>query len=115
MATAVGPPLYASVNRGSQELGLVASHLVVRSREAGVEPDPERVRRVAVQILTGAPIDPLSEPRHGQLGSRWLKRAARAAMPLTGNVRTRDPRGLATIAAAVPTSSLATITYTPPR
>ena len=111
VATAVGPPLYQSVNRGAQELGLVASPLVVRARRAGIEPDPERVRRVAVQILTGDPVDPTSEPRHGQLGARWLKRAARAAMPLTGDVRTRDPRGLAPIAAGVPTSSLATITY----
>jgi hypothetical protein len=112
VATAVGPPLYSSVNRGAQELGLVASNLVLRSREAGVDPDPERVRRVAVQILTGAPIDPATEPRHGQLGSRWLKRAARAAMPLTGAVRTRDPRGLATLTVGVPTSSLAVITTT---
>jgi hypothetical protein len=112
VATAVGPPLYASISRGSQELAMVASHLVVRARDGGIEPDPERVRRVAVQILSGAPVDPTSEPRHGQLGARWLKRAARAAMPLTGDVRTRDPRGLATIAAGVPTSSLTTIDTT---
>jgi hypothetical protein len=115
LAAAVGPPLYASVGRGAQELGLVASNLILRARQAGVEPDAERVRRVAVQILTGVPVDPVSEPRHGQLGSRWLKRAARAAMPMTGQVRTRDPRGLATITSTVPTSSLAVINSTPPR
>jgi hypothetical protein len=32
---------------------------------------------------------------------RWLRRAARAALPFTAGVATADPEGLATAAAAV--------------
>jgi hypothetical protein len=98
---AVVPALVASVARGSQELGMVASHLVQRARAQGVEPDLERVRRAAVQIVSHQPVDPEVEPSHGALAVRWLRRAARAALPFTAGVATADPEGLATAAAAV--------------
>ena len=41
LATAV-PAQVASVSRGADELRLMASHLVLRARAKGIEPDPER-------------------------------------------------------------------------
>jgi hypothetical protein len=106
MLIAAIPALYASVTHGAGELRLVASHLALRARAAGIEPDVERVRRVAVQVLRGDPIDPEQEPRHGPLAVRWLRRAAWAALPFTSGVSTRDPDGVAAAAASVPPSLL---------
>jgi hypothetical protein len=106
LATAV-PALVASVARGADELGLVASHLVLRARAKGVEPDPERVRRVAVQIASRRAVDPEQEPRHGPLVVSWLRRAFRAALPFTAGVATSDPEGLAAAAADVDPTRLA--------
>jgi hypothetical protein len=100
VATAV-PALVASVTRGSHELGMIAAHLAQRARAEGVEPDLDRVRRVAVQIMSRRPVDPEAEPSHGALAVGWLRRAARAALPFTSGVVTRDPDGLAATAADV--------------
>lgn len=100
LMTAV-PALVASVTRGADELGLVSANLALRARASGIEPDPEVLRRVAVQVVTGAPIDPADEPHHGPLAVAWLKRAARASLPFTASVATRDPEGLAARTAAV--------------
>lgn len=100
LVTAI-PALVASVSRGADELGLVSANLALRARQAGVEPDPEVLRRVAVQVVTGAAIDPADEPHHGPLAVAWLRRAARAALPFTSGVATRDPEGLAARTAAV--------------
>jgi hypothetical protein len=97
LVTAV-PALVASVSRGADELGMVASHLVHRARAVGVEPDLERVRRASVQIVSHLPVDPEVEPSHGRLAVGWLKRAARAALPFTAGVATADPEGLAAAA-----------------
>jgi hypothetical protein len=106
LATAV-PALVASVARGADELGMVASHLIHRARAAGVEPDPERVRRAAVQIVSHKPVDPEVEPSHGALAVGWLRRAARAALPFTAGVATADPEGLADEASGVDPELLA--------
>lgn len=103
---AVVPALHASVAKGADELGLVASHLVLRARAAGVVPDPERIRRVTVQLLTGAAVDPVSEARHAPLAVAWLQRAARAAVPFASGVATADPDALAAAASAVEPSLL---------
>ena len=95
------PALVASVARGADELGMVSAHLLGRARTEGVEPDPERVRRAAVQVATRRPVDPVTEPSHGRLVAHWLRRAVRAALPFTSGVATADPRGLAAAAAAV--------------
>jgi hypothetical protein len=105
LATAV-PALVASVSRGSEELGLVAGYLVARSRQEGLEPDLERVRRAAVQVVSRRAIDPESEPGHGRLAVGWLRRAARAALPFTAGVATADPEGLAAAAEAVDPATL---------
>ncbi|HEY8526714.1 MAG TPA: hypothetical protein VIL48_17220 [Acidimicrobiales bacterium] len=101
------PALVVSVTRGADELGMISSHLAHRAREAGVEPDPERLRRAAVQVAAGVPVDPDAEPRHGGLVVLWLKRAGRAALPFTSGIRTKDPEGLAAAAAEVDPQILA--------
>lgn len=106
LATAV-PAVVASVSRGADELNMVAAHLVHRARAAGVEPDLERVRRVAVQILSHHTVDPDTEPSHGRLAWTWIRRAGRAALPFTSGVATADPEGLAHAASGVDTSTLA--------
>ena len=106
LATAV-PALVASVTRGADELGMVASHLIHRARAAGVEPDLERVRRAAVQIVSHKPVDPEAEPSHGTLAFGWLRRAARAALPFTAGVATADPEGLAEAASGLDPTLLA--------
>ena len=101
------PALHASVTRGAEELNLVASHLLHRARAAGHEPDPDRVRRAAVQILSGATVDPDDEPRHALLAVAWLQRALRAALPFSPGVGTRNPGALARAASTVDPSALA--------
>ena len=100
LATAV-PALVASVSRGADELGLVSAHLIARARADGVEPDLERVRRAAVQLVSHRLVDPEVEPSHGGLAVIWLRRAVRAALPFTAGVATADPEGLARAAADV--------------
>lgn len=100
------PALHASVSRGADELALVASHLVHRARAAGVEPDPDRVRRAAVQLLSRARVDPAAEPRHAPLAVAWLQRALRATLPFSPGVATRDPAALARATAAVDPATL---------
>jgi hypothetical protein len=106
LATAV-PAVVASVSRGADELNMVAAHLVHRAHAAGVEPDLERVRRVAVQILSHHAVDPDTEPSHGRLAWTWIRRAGRAALPFTAGVATADPDGLAHAASDVDTATLA--------
>jgi hypothetical protein len=106
LATAL-PAVVASVSRGAYELELMASHLVLRARAEGIEPDPERVRRVAVQIASRRAVDPEQEPTHGPLVVSWLRRAFRAALPFTAGVATSDPDGLAAAAAEVDPARLA--------
>jgi hypothetical protein len=101
------PALHASITRGAEELRHVAAYLYQRAGQAGVTPDPERVRRAAVQIVTNQPVDPGHEPRHAPLATAWLQRAARATLPFAEGVRTRDPTGLAAAAARVDPATLA--------
>jgi len=104
----VGPALHASVTRGAEELALVASHLVHRTRAAGLEPDPERVRRAAVQLITGVAVEPTAEPRHAPMVVAWLRRALRATLPFSPGVATHNPAALARSTAAVDPLTLGT-------
>lgn len=109
LVVTAAPALHASVAHGAEELALVASHLVHRARINGLEPDPERVRRAAVQLLSGAAVDPGTEPRHGPLALAWLQRALRATLPFSSGVATRNPLLLARAASAVDSGSLSRI------
>lgn len=101
LVASTAPAVYSSISRGAEELTLVASHLVHRARKAGIEPDPERLRRVAVELLSGQEIRPDHEPSHGPLAMAWTRRAVRAALPFGSSVRTKDPDGVARAAAEV--------------
>jgi hypothetical protein len=107
LAVTAVPAVYSSIARGAHELALVASHLAQRAHLDGVQPDPDKIRRVAVQVVSGRPVDPQSEPGHGPLAWRWARRAVRATVPMAGGVRTRDPDRTAASAAAVDARSLA--------
>ncbi|MEA2686316.1 MAG: hypothetical protein QOE93_1511 [Actinomycetota bacterium] len=107
VVAAAGPALYASVNRGADEIGMVASHLVHRIRAAGMQPDPERVRRAAVQIVSGTTVDTGADPSHGPLVLSWLTRAVKAALPFGASISTREPTTMAAAAAAVPPAVVA--------
>ena len=106
VVAAAVPALYASVARGAEEISLVASHLVLRTRADGHEPDVERVRRAAVHLVAGADADRDREPRYGPLVLSWLNRALRATLPFTKGVATGDPFGVGRAASAVPPSTL---------
>jgi hypothetical protein len=112
LVAVAGPALHASLAKGADELALVASHLVHRARDSGIEPDPERVRRVAMQLVSGAPVDPGTDNGHQRLIAAWLQRALRSALPLTAGVATRDPQGLARAAATVPPAALGQVVNT---
>lgn len=101
------PALYASIARGATELNLVASHLVLRARAAGIEPDPHRLHDAAVRLLSKVGDE---APAAGTLVSRWLGRAARSTLPFASGVRTPDPDGVAEAAGKVPLSELTTPT-----
>jgi hypothetical protein len=107
VVAAVGPALYGSVTRGSDEIALLASHLVHRTRAAGMEPDPERVRRAAVQLATGVPVDTGADARHGPLVLSWVTRALKASLPFGAGVATHQPASLAAAAAAIPPAVVA--------
>ncbi|MFP5320121.1 MAG: hypothetical protein ACLGI2_17735 [Acidimicrobiia bacterium] len=106
LAAAV-PALTASIARGRDELELVASHLVHRARAAGVEPDAERLRRAAVQLVSAGKVDPDTDPSHISLARAWLQRGLRSTLPFAPGVATRNPEGLAAAAAALPVHVLA--------
>lgn len=106
LAAAV-PALTASIARGRNELELVASHLVHRSRAAGIEPDPERVRRATVQLVSAGTVDPGVDARHAPLAVAWVQRGLRSTLPFAAGVSTRNPEGLAAAASAVPVAHLA--------
>ncbi|HVF14626.1 MAG TPA: hypothetical protein VM942_08505 [Acidimicrobiales bacterium] len=101
VVAAAGPAFYASVTWGADEVGMVASHLVHKVRAAGLQPDPERVWRAAVQVVSGATVDTGADPRHGALVVSWLKRAVKAALPFGATVATRDPASMASAAASI--------------
>jgi len=113
LATAI-PVLVASVTRGADELSMVSAHLIHRARSEGVEPDLDRVRRAAVQIVSHRIVDPDAEPSHGALAVQWLRRAVRAALPFTSGVATADPEGLAAAAADLDPHILAATSPAPP-
>lgn len=82
MAVWLGPGFYEAVTVGVRDLEVVAAHLAGRAREAGVEPDPDRIHATAVQLLTGSTIvRPGAPPDHGALVRWWIRRGLQEAVP----------------------------------
>lgn len=100
LALRFGPGLYNAVSSALRGLDAAAGHLVARAREHAIEPDPDRLRAVLVQSLTGAPLDPDAEPDHGALVRLWLAEAGRRMAPIglgriSGLTRGRTPDAVA--------------------
>lgn len=106
LALLVGPMLIETVTSSVRALDATAAHLVAKARNKRIEPDPERVRRVVVQALTGDRIDPDAEVDHGALVRLWLADAGRRVAPLglariSGLTRGRTPEAVAASLAEV--------------
>lgn len=112
LAVRFGPALYAVISDNLRALDAAAGHLVTRARGRGVEPEPERLRRVVVQALTGEPIDPVADVDHGALMRVWLGDAGRRAVPfgldrISGLRAGRTPEAVAAVLGAVDVDRLA--------
>jgi hypothetical protein len=78
-AVPVGAQLVSAARLGTRELQALASYAMFRMREAGVEPERELVRRVAVTLY----LDPTRRPdlqlsgarATGAIARRWVMRA----------------------------------------
>jgi hypothetical protein len=68
-----------------------ASFLVNRAGRAAADIDPERLRRVTVQLLQRRRVDPGTEPNDADLVSSWIRRALKSALPFVkGGVTPHD-------------------------
>ena len=106
-----GPALYAAVSSNLRGLDAAAGRLVTRARQRGVEPDPERLRRVVVQALTGDPIDPGADADHSALLRVWLGDAGRRAVPFGDHIKglraSRTPEAVAAVLDSIDVGRLA--------
>ena len=100
LALRFGPVLAETVREQVARIDEVAATVLTRARAAGVEPHPERLRTVVVQILTGDVPDPDRRPDHVRLARTWVTDAGRRSIPLgvgtlVGNRRADVDRALA--------------------
>jgi hypothetical protein len=106
MAASAVPDVYSALARGREEVAIVSSFLVTRAGGAGADIDPERLRRVTVQLLQRRTVDPGSESDDADLVSSWIRRALKSALPFVkGGVRPQSKR-IAAAAATVDPSML---------
>jgi hypothetical protein len=101
IAASAVPDMYAALARGRDELSIVSSFLVHRAGGAGADVDPERLRRVTVQLLQRRRVDPGSEPDDADLVSSWIRRAVKSALPFVKGGTTPHARSIAAAASAV--------------
>lgn len=112
LAVRFGPAVYSAVSGNLRGLDAALAYLVTRARQASVDADPERVRRVVVQALAGDPIDADADADHGRLIRVWLGAAGRRAMPfgldrISGLRSARTPEAVAAVLDAVDIGRLA--------
>lgn len=112
LAVRFGPAVSAAVVGNVRRLDAAIARLVTRARDDHVEPDPERLRRVAVQALAGEPIDPDVPVDHRVLARVWMGEAGRRAIPFgldrfTGLPRGRTPEAVAAVLDSVAVNHLA--------
>jgi hypothetical protein len=106
MAASVVPDVYSSLARGREEVAIVSSFLVNRAGGSGADIDPERLRRVTVQLLQRRKIDPGTEPDDADLVSSWIRRALKSALPFVKGGVTPHSKSIAAAAATVDPSLL---------
>jgi hypothetical protein len=99
LAVRFGPALYEAVSTNLRGLDAALAHLVTRAREQRIEPDPDRLRAVVVQALTGGAVEPDADADHGSLLRVWLSDAGRRVVPFGGRIsglnRGRTPEAVA--------------------
>ena len=91
--------------RARREVAIVSSFLVNRAGGAGADIDPERLRRVTVQLLQRRRVDPESD-FEADLVSSWIRRALKSALPFVKGGVTPHPKRIAAAAATVDPSIL---------
>jgi len=108
MAASAVPDVYSALARGREELAIVSSFLVNRTGGAGADIDPERLRRVTVQLLQRRRVDPGSESESddADLVSSWIRRALKSALPFVKGGVTPHAKRIAAVAATVDPSML---------
>jgi hypothetical protein len=105
MAASAVPDVYSALARGREEVAIVSSFLVNRAGGAGADIDPERLRRVTVQLLQRRRVDPESES-DTDLVSSWIRRALKSALPFVKGGVTPHSKRIAAAAATVDPSML---------
>ena len=106
MAASAVPDMYSALARGREEVAIVSSFLVNRAGGAGADIDPERLRRVTVQLLQRRRVDPGSESDDADLVSSWIRRALKSALPFVKGGVTPHSKPIAAAAATVDPSML---------
>ena len=107
MAASAVPDMYSALARGREEVAIVSSFLVNRAGGAGADIDPERLRRVTVQLLQRRRVDPGSESDFdADLVSSWIRRALKSALPFVKGGVTPHAKRIAAAAATVDPSML---------
>jgi len=106
LAASVVPDVYSALARGRDEVSVVSSFLVNRTKRAGGDIDPERLRRVTVQLLQRRKVDPGTEPDDADLVSSWIRRALKSSLPFIKGGVTPHAKSIAATAAAVDPSML---------
>ena len=107
MAATAVPDMYSALARGREEVAIVSSFLVNRAGGAGADIDPERLRRVTVQLLQRRRVDPGSKSgSDADLVSSWIRRALKSALPFVKGGVTPHPKRIAAAAATVDPSML---------
>lgn len=106
MAASAVPDMYSALARGRDEVAIVSSFLVHHSGRAGADIDPERLRRVTVQLLQRRKVDPGTEPDDADLVSSWIRRALKSALPFVKGGVTPHAKSIVAAAASVDPSLL---------
>lgn len=99
LALRYGPALYDVVGDALRTMDVVATQLASRAADAGVDPDPDRLRAAVVQLLTQRTVDPGGEVDHLALARTWLGRAGSRLMPF--GIGGRSDRSAAELARSV--------------
>jgi hypothetical protein len=106
VAASVVPDVYSALARGRDDVAIVSSFLVHRAGGTGADIDPERLRRVTVQLLQRRRVDPGTEPDDADLVSSWIRRALKSALPFVKGGVTPHAKSIAAAAATVDPSLL---------
>lgn len=106
VAASAVPDMYSALARGRDEVAMVSSFLIHQSGGTAAAIDPERLRRVTVQLLQRRAVAPEIQSDDGDLVSSWIRRAVKSALPFVKAGVTRHSKSIAAAAARVDPASL---------